>query len=202
MTGNRAAPRALCTSVIAAAMAAWMLVAAGPCAAAGYAIDKKHTEVRFAYTMGLSTQRGRFTSVEGNVEFDAATPEKTTVAASIATASLTTGEPLVDQTLKGSDFFNVEEAPQMVFTSRSVRSKSAEAAEMIGDMTINGITKPVTLAVMVAPHNNPALKYSQDSLEFLATTRIRRSAFNMTAYASMAGDDIDIEIDAILRKSR
>ena len=121
MTGNRAAPRALCTSVIAAAMAAWMLVAAGPCAATGYAIDKMHTEVRFAYTMGLSTQRGRFTSVEGNVEFDAATPEKTTVAASIATASLTTGEPLVDQTLKGSDFFNVEEAPQSgIFVSRAI----------------------------------------------------------------------------------
>ena len=131
---------------------------------------------------------------------DATAPEKTAVAASIATASLTTGEPLVDQTLKGSDFFNVEEAPQMVFTSRSVHPKSAEAAEMIGDMTINGITKPVTLAVMVVPHNNPALKYSQGSLEFLARTRIQRSAFNMTAYASMAGDDIDIEIDAILRK--
>jgi polyisoprenoid-binding protein YceI len=77
---------------------------------------------------------------------------------------------------------------------------------MIGDMTINGITKPVTLEVRIAPHNNPALKYSQGSLEFLATTRIRRSAFNMTAYASMVADDIDIEIeieiDAILRKAR
>jgi len=198
MTRQPMALRAPCALVAAAVT---MLVPAGPCAAESYVIDKKHTEVRFTYTMGLSTQRGRFTSVDGRMEFDATAPDKTAVAASIATASLTTGEPLVDQTLKGSDFFNVKEAPQMVFTSRSVRSKSAEAAEMIGDMTINGITKPVTLAVTVAPHNNPALKYAQDSLEFLATTRIQRSAFNMTAYASMAGDDIDIEIDAILRKS-
>jgi polyisoprenoid-binding protein YceI len=202
MTGQTTALRAPLVSAIAAAAAASMLVAAGPGWAESYVIDKKHTEVRFAYTVGVSTQRGRFTSVEGKVEFDAAAPAKTTVAAAIATASLATGEPLVDEVLKGTDFFNVEEAPQIVFTSRSVRSTGAEAAEMIGDITINGITKPVTLEVTIAPHDNPALKYAQDALEFLTTTRIRRSAFNMTAYASMAGDDIDIEIDPILRKAR
>ncbi len=203
MTGMRAPPRALCTSVIAAiAAAVLVLAAARPCTAAPYVIDHKHTEVRFAYAVGLSTQRGRFTDVEGAVEFDLAAPAKTTVRATIATASLTTGEPLVDQVLKGSDFFNVEEAPHMTFASRAVRSTGAEAAEMSGDMTINGITRPVTLEVSIAPHDNPALKYSQGRLEFVATTRIRRSAFNMTAYASMAGDDIDIEIDAILRKAQ
>ena len=177
-----------------------MLVFAEPCASESYVIDKKHTEVRFVYTVALSMQRGRFTSVEGKMEFDATAPEKTTVAATIATTSLTTGEPLTDQTLKGSDFFNVAEQPQMSFTSRSVRSTGAETAEVLGDITVNGITKPVKLEVSIAPHDNPELKYSKGRLEFLARTRIKRSAFNMTAYASMAGDDIDIEIDAILRK--
>jgi len=179
MTGQTAALKASFASALAAAM----LVGGGPCAAASYIIDKKHTEVRFAYTMGLSTQHGHFTSVEGSVEFDAAAPEKTTVGATIATASLATGEPLVDERLKGSDFFNVEGVPQMTFTSRSVRSTGADTAEMVGDITINGIAKPVTLAVSIAPHNNPEFKYSQGRLEFLATTRIQRSAFNMTAYA-------------------
>jgi polyisoprenoid-binding protein YceI len=176
-----------------------MLVFAEPSASESYVIDKKHTEVRFVYTVALSTQRGRFTKVEGKMEFDATAPEKTTLVATIATTSLTTGEPLTDQTLKGSDFFNVAEQPQMSFTSRSVRSTSAETAEVLGDITI---TKPVKLEVSIAPHDNPDLKYSQGRLEFLARTRIKRSAFNMTAYASMAGDDIDIEIDAVLRKIR
>jgi polyisoprenoid-binding protein YceI len=179
-----------------------ILVSAEPCASEGYVVDKKHTEVRFAYTVAYSTQRGRFTSVEGKMEFDATAPEKTKVAATIATTSLTTGEPLMDQTLKGSDFFNVADQPQMSFTSRSVRSTGAETAEMLGDITVNGITKPVKLEVSIAPHDKPELKYSQGRLEFLARTRIKRSAFNMTAFASMAGDDIDIEIDAILRKIR
>src|SRR5690242_4949449 len=131
MTGPTTAPGApfACT-IMAAAMAATMLATAVPSAAATYQIDKKHTEVRFSYTVGFSTQHGRFTSVEGNVEYEPTAPGKTTVQAIIATGSLTTGEPLVDQTLKGSDFFNVEEQPRMTFTSRSVRSTGAETAEM------------------------------------------------------------------------
>jgi polyisoprenoid-binding protein YceI len=48
-------------------------------------------------------------------------------------------------------------------------------------LTVNGLAKPVTLEVTIAPHNNPALKHSQGSRDFIATTRIRRSAFNMAA---------------------
>ena len=58
-----------------------MVVSAGPSASESYVIDKKHTEVRFTYTMGLSTRRGHFTCVDGKMEFDATAPEKTAVAA-------------------------------------------------------------------------------------------------------------------------
>jgi polyisoprenoid-binding protein YceI len=183
-------------------LAIFALTANGPCSAASYAFDKKRTEVRFAYTMGLATGRGRFTSIDGTAEFDEAAPEKTSVESVIATASLTADEPVVESELKGSEFFNADVEPQIRFKSRSVRAQTSDAAEMTGDITVNGITKPVVLQVSLRPHDNPALKYSQGAREFVATTHIRRSEFNMTAFQSMVGDDVQIEIDAILRQTR
>jgi len=176
--------------------------AATPAHSEIYVFDKMRTEVRFAYEMGLAKQRGRFSQVTGTLQFDERAPERSRVSATIATASLDTGQPIVDDTLKGSDFFNVVADPTMTFESRSVRSTAADTAEMTGDITINGITKPVLLQVSLHPDDDPALKYSPGSRRFVATTHIRRSAFNMTAYSSMVSDEVDIEIDAVVRKKR
>ncbi|WP_082072893.1 YceI family protein [Hyphomicrobium sp. 99] len=165
-----------------------------------YIFDARRTEVRFTYVMGISKQQGHFNQVQGTLQFDEKAPEKSQVSATIATASLGTGEPIVDDELKGSDFFNVAADPVMTFKSRAVRSTGADTAEMTGDITVNGITMPVTFAISLHPHTDPALKHSNGAREFVATGRIQRSAFRMTAYQSMVGDDIDIEIDAIVRK--
>jgi polyisoprenoid-binding protein YceI len=168
--------------------------------AESYIFDARRTEVRFAYLMGPAKQQGRFSQVNGTLQFDEHAPERSTVTATVATASLGTGEPIVDDELKGSDFFNVAVDPVMTFKSRSVRSTGTDMAEMTGDITVNGITKPITLMVSLHPHDDPALKYSAGAREFVATGRIQRSAFNMTAYQAMVGDDVGIEIDAIVRK--
>ena len=149
--------------------------------------------------MAYSTQRGRFTKVSGTLDYDDAAPEKTRVSASIAAASLTTGEALVDNELKGAAFFNVVASPTIAFKSLSVKPQSATAADVAGEITVNGITKPVTLKVSLKPHNDPARKHDAGAREFIATTRIQRSAFNMTDYQSMVDDEIDIEIAAIVR---
>jgi len=101
--------------------------------------------------------------------------------------------------LKGVNFFNAKAAPELTFRSRSVKPTAANTAEIMGDITVNGVTKPVTLAVTVTPHDDPALKYSAGSKKFVAKTTISRSAFNMTSYADMVGDEIGIEIDAVVR---
>jgi len=180
----------------------FVVFAGGPAHAAHYVFDKRRTEVRFTYVMGLAKQNGRFAQVDGTLQFDDDAPERSRVTATIATASLQTGQPLVDDTLKSSDFFNVVAAPVMTFHSRSVRPTGTDTAEMTGDITVNGITRSVTLRVSLRPHSNPALKYSIGAREFIAKTRIKRSDFNMTAYQSMVADEIDIEIDAIVHKKR
>jgi polyisoprenoid-binding protein YceI len=185
---------------VCAVATALIVLAAAPAHSEIYEFDKRRTEVRFTYEMGPAKQHGRFNQVTGTLQFDEHAPWRSRVSATIATASLETGQPIVDDALKGSDFFNVAADPTMTFKSRSVRSTGSDTAEMTGDITVNGITKPVTLEISLHPQNDPALKYSAGSRKFVATAQIRRSAFNMTAYSSMVGDEIDIEIDAIVRK--
>lgn len=172
---------------------------APPAHARRFEFDQRRTEVHFVYKLAYSTQRGRFTKVTGTLDYDDAAPEKTKINASIAAASLTTGEALVDSELKGAGFFNVASAPVIAFRSLAVQSRSATAADVSGELTVNGITKPVALKVSLNPHDDPALKHDAGARKFVATTRIKRSAFNMTDYQSMVDDEIEIEIVAIVR---
>ncbi len=170
--------------------------------AESYEFNSKKSEVRFTYDMGVLTQRGRFSLVEGVLQFDERAPEKSQVFAKIATASVETGQPIIDDELRGVSFFNAKSSPAVTFRSRSVKSTAPGAALITGDITVNGITKPVTLDVKVTAHEDPALKYSKGSKQFVGKTKISRSAFNMTSYSDMVGDEIGIEIDAIVRPKR
>jgi polyisoprenoid-binding protein YceI len=181
-------------------VAANLVVAGAPAVQARrFEFDQRRTEVRFTYKMAFSTQRGRFTKVSGTLDYDEAKPDKSKVNASIVAASLTTGEAIVDDELKGAAFFNVGSSPVIAFRSLKVQADSANDAEVSGEITVNGITKPVMLKVSIKPHDDPALKYDAGARRFVATTRIQRSAFNMTDYQAMVDDDVDIEIDAIAR---
>lgn len=180
-------------------LAALSIVFAPSAQAARYVFDQKRTEVRFAYKMAYSTQRGRFTKVSGTLDYNPASPEKSKVSASIDAASLTAGEAYIENELKGAAFFNVKAAPVISFKSLVVKPRSPSAAEISGEITINGLTKPVTLNVSIAPHDNPALKYDRGAQRFVAKTRILRSQFNMTKFMSVIDDEVELEIDAIVR---
>ncbi len=170
--------------------------------AESYTFNTRKTEVRFSYMMGLLTQRGRFSRVEGSLQYDEQAPQNSKVVAMIATASVETGQPIVDDELKGANFFNAKAAPEVTFRSRSVKPTAQNTAEITGDITVNGVTKPITLAVTLTPHEDPALKYSAGSKKFVAKATISRSAFNMTSYSDMVGDEIGIEIDAVVRPQK
>lgn len=196
---RRSATATACGTSAALALGVLLLQAVAPAHAARYEFDQRRTEVRFIYKMALATQQGRFTKVSGTLDYDAAAPEKSKVSASIATASLSTGEAIVDSELKGASFFNADASPVIAFKSLTVKPHSAQLADLTGEITINGITKPVTLKVSLAPHDDPALKYDAGSHRFLAKTRIQRSAFKMTKYKALVDDEIDLEIEAIVR---
>jgi polyisoprenoid-binding protein YceI len=195
---------ARCASVSAAAataLALLILAAIGPSNARAehFAFDRQRTEVRFVYTMLYVAMLGRFTEVSGAVDYDDAKPEASRIAARIATDSLTTGAPIIDNELKGASFFNVKDAPVIDFKSRKVQPQGKGAAEVAGDITINGITRPATLKITVQPYTNPELKHETGARIFRGTTRILRSAFKMTGWSLAVADEVDIEIAAVLR---
>jgi polyisoprenoid-binding protein YceI len=169
------------------------ILVTGPCQAAPYVIDSKHSEVLFSYSMTLSSGVARFTSVSGSASIDDAAQQNTTVQAVIDTRSLRAPVSMAQGELRGADFFDVAVYPQMLFQSRSVRPKTATTAEIIGDITVKGITRPIVLHATLQPPG------ADGAREFRAKTRINRNDFKMTAYALLVGDTVDIEIRAVLR---
>jgi polyisoprenoid-binding protein YceI len=181
-------------------------VDAGACRAETYVFDRKNAEVRFTYYVGPISQSGRFTELAGLFEFDERAPERASINATVKTASLKASQ--WENELKGSNFFNVAVWPEIRFKSRAVRPTAANSSELTGDLTMNGVTQPVTLKMAFDAVATPALspngqQTSEKSVPHLiATTRIRRSSFNMTALGFLVDDEIDIEINTALQKKQ
>ena len=163
-----------------------------------YAIDNSHTYPRFSYNhLGFSTQVARFNDVSGKVVFD---KEAKTGSADIVIdmKSVDTGFATFDEHIQAEDFFHTEKYPTATFKSTKVEFKGDKPSQIHGDLTIKGITKPVTLTVtsfQAMPH--PLQK--KDAIGANAYTVIKRSEFNADKYAPAVSDEvrIDIAIEAI-----
>ena len=171
-------------------------------------LDKARSDVKFTCSAGLIPVRGQFRDVDGVVEFDEQAPERSGVKVNIRSASLTTGQPLLDQQLRGNNFFNVAAHPMIVFKSGTVKRTHSAQAEMTGELTLNGVTKPLTLRVVAQPPEKAAASIP-NAVErnspparrfFLARGKIRRSDFGMSSLAFLVEDECEIQIHAALRR--
>lgn len=186
------------------------MTAAASVRADTYRIDKDHTEVRFSWDhLGMSRQSGRFLDVSGRIAFDPDTPEASSVDVRIGLKSLMTGVPaLDDQLLKTTDFFDAERHPAILFKSTRVELTTAKTANVVGELTINGITKPVVLSVVwnfTGEHPlsgiNPVYKGVYAS-GFSAKAQILRSDWGITRTIPLVSDEIRIAIEAELIRER
>lgn len=172
------------------------VLAVGPLHAAPFVFDTGRADVRFAYSLPLSNGQGRFTGVRGTAEVNDADPQKGSVDVVIDTRTLKASNPVSEGELRGPDFFSVAKYPSMHFKSRSIRGKSTSSYDLTGDMTVRGITRPITLHVELQPPDSAGVR------QMRATTRIRRSDFDMTAYGFLVGDIVQIEIRSPLVPKR
>ena len=161
---------------------------------ATYKIDPNHTAVTFeAKHFGTSTLRGRWDKKEGSVTLDKAA-KTGKVEFTIDMASITTGSPQFDGHLKSKDFFLVEEFPTAKFVGDKFTFNGDKVASVAGELTLRGVTKPVTLAIAdfrCGTH----LVYRRAMCSAEATATIRRSEFGMTSgLPNVAGDDVRIVI--------
>ena len=165
-----------------------------------YAIDASHSNVEFAVKhMMITTVKGRFGDVKGTVTIPEA--GQPSVDVTIAAASIDTRVEARDTHLRSADFFDVESYPELRFTSTQVR-RAGDGYELTGDLTIRGVTRPVTLAVVeegagVDPWGNRKASFS-------ATGKFKRSEFGLNWNAALetggvlVSDEVKLSIDAQL----
>jgi polyisoprenoid-binding protein YceI len=187
---------------LAAGVVLWALGA--PVALADvYDLDPDHTEVRFSWDhLGLSRQSGRFTDVKGTVTFNQANPAASTVAVTIPVRSIQTGVAKLDEHLLNSrEFFDPETNPDITFKSVSVTPTGQRTAEVTGELTINGIARPVVLEVIwnfSGEHPLSAINPTYAGVYasgFSAKTQIRRSDWGLTRTIPYVSDEIRITIE-------
>ena len=169
--------------------------AASPALAAPetYVLDGTHTFPRFSYShFGFSTQLSRFDKTSGKVVFDKAA-KSGAVDIVIDTKSVNTGYATFNEHIQGEDFLDTAKYPSATFKSTKVIFDGDKPARIEGNLTLKGVTKPVTLTVTSfksMPH--PMLK--KEAIGANATTTVKRSDFNAGKYAPNVGDEVTIDI--------
>ena len=158
-----------------------------------YVIDPTHTYPRFEYShFGYSKQSVRFDKTSGTITLDRAA-KTGLVNVVIDTTSVSSGLPLFNQHLQAEDFFDTARYPTIIFKSDALTFSGDDLVSVKGNLTIKGITKPVTLTVtsfQCMPH--PMRK--KDACGANATTQIKRSDFNMGKYAPNVSDEVTLTL--------
>lgn len=160
-----------------------------------YELDPGHTYPSFSVShLGFSTMQGRFNTSEGSFDYDPAAG-KASVDVVIDAASIDTGHDKRDEHLRGEDFFNVGEHPQIMFKSTEAQFDGETLKAVIGDLTMHGVTKPVTLNIDSINCGEHPMNGKQ-TCGFDATTSIVRSEWNMTYGVPAIGEEITLTIAA------
>ena len=178
---------------ISAALAILVATTASFAAPETYTIDSTHTFPTFSYThMGLSTQISKFTKTSGTVVLDAAA-KTGAVDVTIDMTSVETGVPVFNGHIQGDGFLDTAKFPTATFKSTKVVFDGEKPSAIEGNLTIKGVTKPVTLKVTnFVAKDHPMLKKA--ALGADATVVIKRTEFNAGKYVPAVGDDVTITI--------
>lgn len=163
-------------------------------------LDPAHSAAQFAVRhMGISTVRGGFTKLSGNAIYDPNDPSKTSIDVTIDANSVDTRVDMRDKDLRSDHFLDVTKYPTITFKSKQTQAAGPDKLKAIGDLTIHGVTKEVTLDI-----DGPSkpVKDARGKLHVgaSATTTINRTEFGITGYQGMIGNDLPITIDVELAR--
>lgn len=172
-------------------------------APASYRIDPAHASAQFKVRhLMVSNVRGELGEVTGEVSFDAAAPERSSVTARIDVTAIDTRNADRDAHLKSPDFLDVANHPAIGFRSTAVRAAGPGALEVEGELTIRGVTRPVVLEVELSGEVRDPWGNVKRGLA--ATARLDRRAFGLTWNAALeaggvvVGEHVDVTIEAEL----
>lgn len=185
-------------------LAAIAVVAAGvtgfapvPAKKGTYKIDPRHSQIIFEIQhMKLSDFFGRFGKVSGTLTFDPDAPQNSTLDAAIDMTAIDTHVPELDKELVG--FFSADKFPAASFKATGITRTGEDTGTVTGDLSLAGVTKPVTLNVTFKGARNPPIPLQPYRIGFNATATVKRSDFDLThsMWSGLVGDDVTLMIEA------
>jgi polyisoprenoid-binding protein YceI len=162
-----------------------------------YDIDASHSGVVFGWNhFGFSNPTARFDKIEGSVLLDEADLTKSSISVTLPLEGLDTRVAKLDEELKSPDFLDATKYPTITFKSTKVEKTGENGLKITGDLTVHGVTKPVTLDAKVNKigiFEIPGVIKAQ-AAGFDATTVIKRSDFGVTKYVPAVSDEIPVRI--------
>jgi len=164
-------------------------------------LDPAHSTAEFKVKhMMISNVKGSFSGVSGTLQLDETDYTHSAAEASVPVATLTTGDAQRDGHLKSADFFDAEQFPAFTFKTTNIDSKGGADYAVTGDLTLHGVTRPVTFAVedVSQPSKDP---WGNHRIGLTATTKINRKDFGLTWNAALetggvlVGEDVTITLE-------
>ena len=164
-----------------------------------FKIDPAHSTIVFKIRHMLGAAKGHFAKFSGTIEVDRDHPEHSSVAVTIQTASIDTGITKRDEHLRG-ELFNVAKYPEITFKSRRVKQTGANSGEIVGDLTMRGVTREITLNVQL-------LATAQASRWRATTAPLKRSQYGLVfsksaETVSMISDEVTVEIEIEAQRAK
>ncbi len=159
-----------------------------------YVLDPSHSQVVFSYNhLGFSTTWSMFAGINGEIMFDKDAPQDSSVSVSFPLKTMYTGWQKRFEHFMSPDFFNASDDSMVSFTSTGIEVTGDTTGKITGDLTINGVTVPVVLdAKLNQQANHPML--DKPWVGFSATTMVKRSDFNVDAFAPYVSDEVQVMI--------
>jgi len=166
-----------------------------------YAVEPSHTRVQFSVThFGFTTYWGDVTGVSGDLVLNPKNVAGDKVSVSIPVSSVSTTNGKLDGELKSPMFLDAATYPTITFVSKTVKRTGPTSAVITGDLTLHGVTRPVTLmAKFNAAGGNPMSK--KYTVGFDAHGKFNRSEFGVKTFVPMVSDQVDITISAAFEKT-
>ncbi len=162
--------------------------------AGAYKVDPNHTQVLFGVShLGFTTYYGEFRDTSGTLTLDPAKPADSKLDVTIQVDSVSVQSPKLEGELKSDAWLDAGKFPEATFKSTKVTKTGAATATVTGDLTLHGVTKPLTLSVTyVNAGPNPLSKVYTAGFE--AKGKIKRSDFGVKTYVPVIGDEVDLII--------
>ncbi len=165
-----------------------------------YGVEPSHTRVLFAVNhMGFTTWYGQFTGASGTLHLDSKHPAASSLSVTVPVASISTTNAKLDGELKGDDWFDAAKYQSITFQSTRVALTGRTGAHVDGNLTLHGVTKPVTLNVKFNGAGNNPLDHAY-TVGFEVTGQIKRSDFGVSKYVPLVGDDVTLIISAAFER--